>query len=428
MKIAATMVGMDAAHTYTEVAFQPAGLFDSLSPPGLQEQSFNFGERFSTLISNTVSESTVKKPKGIDPPSSATDEVNLQDGQVNGQLIEELAGKIIGHSVSVSSSSMIQSTTIGVGLGMHQRISHASLGRTSIYHEQEYMQFSASGMVLTEDGREINFQFGLETNRRVSVVNGSAGMGLPFFIDPLVLNFGEGIPFSGDSFFSFDLDGDGSEEELACPGKGCGFLAFDRNLDGMINNGLELFGPATGFGFDELNQYDQDSNLWIDENDQIFDRLSVWMKDADGKEQLLSLKEAGVGAISIANGGTDCVLEDAAGNLVGRVKNSGIFLTEDGTPHSLQEIHLADQNTEDNSGREPPSYQFNEEIRVPMNALLNIIERQRLQLKLILAKKQIAEANEQFFHRIHSHLTTSSVTSQPPLTDARLDEIIHNLS
>ncbi len=28
-----------------------------------------------------------------------------------------------------------------------------------------------------------------------------------------------------------------------------GFLAFDKNADGMINDGSELFGPESGNGF-----------------------------------------------------------------------------------------------------------------------------------------------------------------------------------
>jgi hypothetical protein len=45
--------------------------------------------------------------------------------------------------------------------------------------------------------------------------------------------------------------------------------------DGRVNDGRELFGPITGDGFAELAAYDDDGNNWIDENDGIYDNLSI---------------------------------------------------------------------------------------------------------------------------------------------------------
>ena len=60
------------------------------------------------------------------------------------------------------------------------------------------------------------------------------------------------------------------------------FLALDLNGDGRINNGSELFGALSGNGFADLAQYDSDANGWIDENDEIFQRLKVWSGADDG--------------------------------------------------------------------------------------------------------------------------------------------------
>ena len=51
--------------------------------------------------------------------------------------------------------------------------------------------------------------------------------------------------------------------------------------------------------FSELAEYDSDGNGWIDENDEVYDQLKVWVKDENGKDKLLSLKEANVGAICL---------------------------------------------------------------------------------------------------------------------------------
>jgi hypothetical protein len=70
--------------------------------------------------------------------------------------------------------------------------------------------------------------------------------------DPLVLNFAGTAAQLTDQRFSFDLNADGSDEQINFVTPGSGFLVFDRNQDGKVNNGSELFGPTTGDGFQEL--------------------------------------------------------------------------------------------------------------------------------------------------------------------------------
>ena len=62
---------------------------------------------------------------------------------------------------------------------------------------------------------------------------------------------------------------------------------MDRNGDGKINDGSELFGTKSGDGFKDLASYDADGNGWIDENDAIFSQLKIWTKDEDGKDKLI---------------------------------------------------------------------------------------------------------------------------------------------
>ena len=49
--------------------------------------------------------------------------------------------------------------------------------------------------------------------------------------------------------FAFDLNADGQAEQINFVAPGSGFLVFDRNQDGKVNNGSELFGPTTDNGF-----------------------------------------------------------------------------------------------------------------------------------------------------------------------------------
>lgn len=105
-------------------------------------------------------------------------------------------------------------------------------------------------------------------------------------------------------------------------------------------NGSELFGPATGNGFNELAQYDSDHNGWIDESDAVYRQLKVWTKDAAGNDSLNSLASLGVGAISLHAIDTPFDIKTAANQLLGSIKASSVYLNEDGTAGSVQQIDL----------------------------------------------------------------------------------------
>jgi hypothetical protein len=71
-------------------------------------------------------------------------------------------------------------------------------------------------------------------------------------VDPLVINFSGTAAQLIDQTFAFDLDADGQEEEVPLVAGGSGVLVFDRNQDGKVNDGTELFGPTTGNAFTNL--------------------------------------------------------------------------------------------------------------------------------------------------------------------------------
>jgi hypothetical protein len=156
----------------------------------------------------------------------------------------------------------------------------------------------------------------------------------------LVINFdGKGAQLS-QTRFKFDLDSNGSEEQLATLRPGSGFLAWDRNGDGIINDGSELFGPRTGQGFAELAQFDEDGNNFIDEGDSIYHKLRIWSFNEDGSSQLVALGDKNIGAIFLGHLTTPFQLKDDANNSLGEIANSGIYLKENGQTGLVQEINL----------------------------------------------------------------------------------------
>ena len=159
--------------------------------------------------------------------------------------------------------------------------------------------------------------------------------------DPLVINFDGDTAELSDQKFFFDIDGDGVDDKISGLGSGSGYLALDKNGDGVINNGKELFGPESGNGFGDLAAYDDDGNGWIDENDAVWSKLKIWCKNPDGTDSLYTLADKGVGAICLQSVGTDFALNDAANNTNGYIRRSGIFLYENGDVGTVQHLDLA---------------------------------------------------------------------------------------
>lgn len=207
--------------------------------------------------------------------------------------------------------------------------------------EVEQTAFSAGGVVRTADGREIRFDLRLAMERswhEESNVSLRAGDGRRK--DPLVLNFDGAAAELSSVRFRFDLDADGSAEDVPLLKGGSGYLALDLNGDGKINSGAELFGTQSGDGFADLAKYDTDGNQWIDENDAVFERLRIWSPSAEGSGGLETLRERGVGALYLGHLATPFELRAAGNESLGAVRASGIYLAEDGRAGTLQQIDL----------------------------------------------------------------------------------------
>lgn len=214
--------------------------------------------------------------------------------------------------------------------------------RHETHYEAEQTSFSAQGVVKTADGQEIKFNLNLAMSREhYEESDASLRLGDAKKKDPLVINFSGTAAQLTSSKFSFDLNGDGSADQISFVAPGSGFLALDKNGDGKINNGSELFGPASGNGFQELSAYDQDKNGWIDENDAVYTQLKVWTKDASGNDALSTLAQNSVGAINLGSVSTAFDLKNSQNQLDGQIRSTGIYLNENGSAGTVQQIDLA---------------------------------------------------------------------------------------
>ncbi len=211
--------------------------------------------------------------------------------------------------------------------------------RTYTHHEQEKTNFFSDGVVKTMDGRSIDFSFQMNLEREFFREDQFKLEEKGYvMLDPLIINFNTTTPVFSEASISFDLDMDGSNEDIPTLLKGSGFLSFDKNQDGIINDGSELFGPSTGNGFAELSEYDLDHNSWIDENDEIFDDLTIWENDDAGEMQLTRIQDAGIGAIYLASAPTPFDMKNDDNRLIAKIQRTGVALNEDGSVSTIQEM------------------------------------------------------------------------------------------
>ena len=125
--------------------------------------------------------------------------------------------------------------------------------------------------------------------------------------DPLVIDLNSiGILLTSiDNGVYFDLDNNGFAEKTAWVGPEDGFLVLDRNGNGTIDNGGELFGDQvqlrnglkSSSGFEALSELDDNGDMNIDSNDSSFYDLKVWVdRNQNGiseSNELISLIELG---------------------------------------------------------------------------------------------------------------------------------------
>ncbi len=212
------------------------------------------------------------------------------------------------------------------------------------YEEYESTQFHANGQARTDDGRVIDFNVDIMMSRSyMEYMNIYIPSVQNALCDPLIVNVGSDTANVRDQKFKFDIDADGVEDDISMLGKGSGFLALDKNGDGVINDGSELFGTKSGDGFADLREYDSDGNGWIDENDEIFSKLKVWCKGDNGEDILMSLKEADIGAIYLGSQETEFTMSGDDNVRDGVVRSTGVFLRESagGGAGTIQHVDMA---------------------------------------------------------------------------------------
>ena len=128
--------------------------------------------------------------------------------------------------------------------------------------------------------------------------------------DPLVIDLNnDGIKGTNlDYKINFDLDNNGFKEATSWIDNNDAFIAIDKNNNGTIDNGSELFGnksisnnayaytnPNAKNGFEALSEFDSNNDDIIDEKDKKFTNLLLWQdKNGNGiseTDELIKLSD-----------------------------------------------------------------------------------------------------------------------------------------
>jgi hypothetical protein len=338
MKIDGSAVFMSATHQLENSHVVNEKLEAWVDLPGMAIQRDNV----------TLSDKARDLSRAGEPTPSAVDSESVIEGDPKLLMIRELIEALTGRKIKVLKTSDVtrepeeiknpsevqsrEPERVGWGLRYEYQES---------YTEKENTYVTAEGIVKTTDGKEIAFAVDLHMSREfVQTTAISLRAGDAARVDPLVINFNGSAAQLTDETFAFDLNSDGTDENIPFVAGGSGILVFDRNGDLRVNDGSELFGPNTGNGFGELSQYDGDGNRWIDESDTIYKNLYVWTKDLNGNDTLQGLKDSGIGAIYVTGIDASFALKDGENNLKGQMTRAGIYLTEDGRPATIQQLDV----------------------------------------------------------------------------------------
>ncbi|MCX6075235.1 MAG: hypothetical protein NTY39_13010 [Campylobacterales bacterium] len=252
-------------------------------------------------------------------------------------VLEQLMGKkITVSSFHAEGNGTLQLQKEGgaprVGWGMEATSSYS-------LHEEQSLAMNLSGKIVTEDGKKMEFSLNLQFNREFNLTQSSSFRAGDALSDPLVISLDGGSPI-GNGRFGFDLIEGGGVENIPLLSGESGFLALDKNGDGKINSGKELFGPQSGSGFNELRALDDDKNGWIDENDTQFKALKIWIK-TDQSDRLVSLKEVGIGALSLQPVKGEFDFNDSTNTTQARLKDTSVAITESGEAKPIFGLDIA---------------------------------------------------------------------------------------
>ena len=175
--------------------------------------------------------------------------------------------------------------------------------------KEEDRKFEVSGIVM-QTSENLNVQAVVSGQGLIKDDDKDPNDDEPEKYDPLVIDLNnDGIKGTNlDYKINFDLDNNGFKEATSSIDNNDAFIAIDKNNNGTIDNGSELFGnksisnnayaytnPNAKNGFESLKELDSNNDDIIDEKDKEFTNLLLWQdKNSNGiseTDELIKLSD-----------------------------------------------------------------------------------------------------------------------------------------
>ena len=175
--------------------------------------------------------------------------------------------------------------------------------------KEEDRKFEVSGIVM-QTSENLNVQAVVSGQGLIKDDDKDPNDDKPETYDPLAIDLNnDGIKDTNlDYKINFDLDNNGFKEATSWISENDALIAIDRNNNGIIDNGSELFGnktksntariytnPNSKNGFESLKELDSNNDGIIDEKDKEFTNLLLWQdKNSNGiseTDELIKLSD-----------------------------------------------------------------------------------------------------------------------------------------
>ncbi|MCF7718893.1 hypothetical protein H9X98_14565 [Aeromonas jandaei] len=329
------------------VAPQANGVSGTAATPPSGEQRTTLMQTSALTLQASSRSNTQTPPQTTAAPAKAEGSRNQEengvpnDGLDNHQrLIKLMIEAMLGHEIELPDPiKPIDQSAEGVNSPTGDSSQPATepdqlVEVTDSLLQKEQLNVVASASIETQDGQSLQLDLGfildwrqLDISKRRTTLNALK--------DPLVLSLDGKIAGLTDARVKFDIDQDGKEDSLPGLSEGSGFVALDRNGNGTIDDGGELFGARSGNGFGELATLDEDGNGVLDERDSQFSALQFWQPE----QSPIALVELGIGAILLHPLDTPFNHLGESGNQ-GVLRQSGLYVTEQGKGGWVQQVDL----------------------------------------------------------------------------------------
>lgn len=253
-----------------------------------------------------------------------------------------------GKTVNLNKITQISNKLFGVAL--------TSGGKTDMLLNNLYDRFlDYVSKIYPKINNDSNDKMSKELDNYISENRKYNGFNSVSIVDPLALDLnGDGKigispALNGGAYF--DHNGDGVSQRSSWISKEDGILTYDRNGNGKIDDGSELFGNFTQIkdkdgnqrlakdGYEALKEFDSNNDGLIDNKDDKFKDLKIW-QDANSngisdEGELKSLDELGIASLSLNH---NEVNEDLGGGNTLSLKGS--YIKKDGTAHSMGDLNF----------------------------------------------------------------------------------------